>query len=230
MEQIYPENALGSFLTILIPAFNEALGIGNVLKELLEQPELHGAEIIVINDGSSDETAQIVRQFNSVRLLEHPTNRGYGTAIRSGARASQREYIIWYDADGQHHPKDLIRLAEVLVRKNLDYCIGVRTADSYQDPERKFGKWLLRLAVTFAVGKAVPDYNSGLRGFKREVLLHYLPLLPKRFGASTLTTLLMIENEHLGETVPIVTRPRIGKSTVRQLRDGLQTLQIIYIS
>lgn len=221
------DKAGGESLTILIPAYNESLSIGNVLTELLAQPELRGAEIIVINDGSTDETSQIVSQFPSVRLIEHITNRGYGTAIRTGARAAQRPYIVWFDADGQHRPQDLVTLAQELICKDLEYCIGVRSSESYQDPERVAGKWLLRLAVNFAVGKAVPDFNSGLRGFKREILLRYLPLLPKRFGASTLTTLLMIENEHIGETIPIVAQPRIGKSTVRQLRDGLQTLQII---
>lgn len=221
------QKTLGESLSILIPAYNEALSIAGVLRGLLEQPELQGAEIIVINDGSTDETASIVRQFPTVRLIEHLANRGYGTAIRSGARAAQRPFIVWYDADGQHRPQDLIALAQKLIGEGLDYCIGVRTGDSYQDPERVVGKWLLRLAVNFAVGKPVPDFNSGLRGFKREVLLRYLPLLPKRFGASTLTTLLMIENEHFGGTIPIVAQPRIGKSTVRQVRDGLRTLQII---
>lgn len=218
---------VGEHVSILIPAYNEALSIKNVLQGLLEQPELLGAEIIVINDGSNDETGHLVRQFPSVRLIEHIVNRGYGTAIRSGVKVAQRPYIIWYDADGQHRPQDLAALAQKLIGEGLDYCIGVRTGDSYQDPDRIVGKWLLKLTTHFAVGKPVPDFNSGLRGFRRDVLLRYLPLLPKRFGASTLTTLLMIENEHIGGTIPILTRPRIGKSTVRQVRDGLRTLQII---
>ncbi|MEJ5314214.1 MAG: glycosyltransferase family 2 protein [Anaerolinea sp.] len=226
-ENSLSQTSLGESLSILIPAYNEALSIAGVLRGLLEQPELQGAEIIVINDGSSDETSQIVRQFPTVRLIEHLANRGYGTAIRSGARVAQRPFVIWYDADGQHRPQDLVALAQKLISEGLDYCIGVRASGSYQDPERIVGKWLLRLVVRFAVGKSVPDFNSGLRGFKREVLLRYLPLLPKRFGASTLTTLLMIENEHFGGTIPIIAQPRMGKSTVRQLRDGLRTLQII---
>ncbi|WP_303773584.1 glycosyltransferase family 2 protein [Anaerolinea thermophila] len=226
-ENSLSQTSLGESLSILIPAYNETLSIAGVLRGLLEQPELQGAEIIVINDGSSDETSQIVRQFPTVRLIEHLANRGYGTAIRSGARVAQRPFVIWYDADGQHRPQDLVALAQKLISEGLDYCIGVRASGSYQDPERIVGKWLLRLVVRFAVGKSVPDFNSGLRGFKREVLLRYLPLLPKRFGASTLTTLLMIENEHFGGTIPIIAQPRMGKSTVRQLRDGLRTLQII---
>lgn len=218
---------VGEQLSILIPAYNEAMSIHSVLQGLLEQPELEGAEIIVINDGSEDETGQIVRQFPSVRLIDHLTNRGYGTAIRSGTKVAKKPYVVWFDADGQHRPQDLVALAEKLLSERWDYCIGTRTGDSYQDPDRIVGKWLLKLVTQFAVGKPVPDFNSGLRGFRREVLLRYLPLLPKRFGASTLTTLLMIENEHFGGTIPIRTRPRIGKSTVRQVRDGLRTLQII---
>ncbi|MBE0699247.1 MAG: hypothetical protein IH586_20180, partial [Anaerolineaceae bacterium] len=142
-------------------------------------------------------------------------------------RASKGEYIIWFDGDGQHQVDDLIAVAEKLICNQLEYCIGVRGASSFQDSNRKLGKWLIHMAVQFAAGRSVPDFNSGLRGFKREVLHQYLHLLPKGFGASTLTTLLMIEGNHYGDTVPITVTNRFGKSTVKQFRDGFRTLQII---
>jgi glycosyltransferase involved in cell wall biosynthesis len=222
-----PAPAWGEKISILIPAFNEEAGIGPTLAALLEEPRLAGAEIIVIDDGSKDRTAGIVQSYPRVRLVQHPFNRGYGSAIRSGSRASHGEYIFWFDSDGQHRVEDLLSVAEKLIGEELEYVIGVRGADSHVDSERRLGKWLLRLAVNFAAGRAVPDFNSGLRGFRREVLLNYLHLLPRGFGASTLTTLLMTEGSHHGGTVPILVRPRVGKSTVRQLRDGLRTLQIV---
>lgn len=222
-----PEIGWAEKATILIPAYNEQEGIGATLASLLDEPRLAGCEIIVIDDGSTDATAEIVRTFPAVRLLQHPINRGYGSAIRSGARAARGEYILWFDSDGQHRVEDLLAVADRLISDRLEYVIGVRGADSHVDRERRLGKWLLRLAVNFAAGRSVPDFNSGLRGFKREILLGYLHLLPRGFGASTLTTLLMIEGNHYGAAVPILVRPRVGKSTVRQLRDGARTLRII---
>jgi glycosyltransferase involved in cell wall biosynthesis len=214
-------------LTIIIPAFNEELGIEYTLRSLCENETLAEAEIIVVDDGSRDKTCEIVRHFPQVKLVQHPFNRGYGSAIRTGARASKGKYIVWFDSDGQHRVEDLLAVADRLVSGRLEYCIGVRGSDSFEENNRKLGKWMLRQVVRFAAGRSVPDFNSGLRGFKREILLQYLHLLPKGFGASTLTTLLMVEGSHYGETVPITVNQRMGKSTVKQIRDGLRTLQII---
>lgn len=214
-------------ISILIPAYNEEASLPATLESLIRDEYLQNAEIVVIDDGSSDRTAEVAGQFARVRVLRHPFNRGYGSAIRTGLRASKGEYICWFDADGQHQAEDLVNLCKKLIENDLEYCIGVRNAQSYQDPSRQPGKWLLRLSVNFAVGQNVPDFNSGLRGFRRDVLTRYAELLPKGFGASTLTTLLMVEGSHYGDVVPITVKERIGKSTVKQFRDGMRTLQII---
>jgi glycosyltransferase involved in cell wall biosynthesis len=217
----------GNKLSIIIPAFNEQEGITQTLERLASEDCLKGAEIILVDDGSSDKTSQVASSFPQVKIIRHPFNRGYGSAICTGARASQGEYILWFDGDGQHRVEDLVKVSQKLLNEELEYVIGVRDTESYQDPNRKFGKWLLRQAVNFSLGRPVPDFNSGLRGFKREILLRYLHLLPKGFGASTLTTLLMVENDHYGSTVPIRVQPRLGKSTVKMVRDGMRTLEII---
>lgn len=214
-------------VSILIPAYNEQVGIAHTLEMLCACPQLENTEIVVVDDGSNDETASVVRSFARARLVQHTANRGYGAAIVSGLRASRRDYVVWCDSDGQHRVEDVLAVAERLVQGQLEYVIGVRGAGSHQDSNRRFGKWLLKLAVRFAAGREVPDFNSGLRGFRRDVLSRYVHLLPKGFGASTLTTLLMAEGNHIGESVSIVAQERIGKSSVKQLRDGLRTLQII---
>jgi len=218
---------LGDRISIIIPAFNEEAGIAQTLQSLVDEKRLAGAEIIVVDDGSSDRTTQIVSAFPQVKVVQHPYNRGYGSAICTGTRASRGEYILWFDSDGQHRVVDLMAVCDKLIGDQLEYCIGVRDENSYQDPDRKVGKWLIKLSVDFAVGKRVPDFNSGLRGFRRDILMRYLHLLPKGFGASTLTTLLMIESDHYGATVPIIVNQRLGKSSVKQLRDGVRTLSII---
>lgn len=214
-------------VSILIPTYNEEESIFGVLGDLCKEPALKDSEIIVIDDGSSDETSQKARLFPRVHLVRHPINRGYGAAISTGIKVSRGKYILWFDGDGQHRVEDLLKVKETLISRDLDYCIGVRDHSSYQDSSRRYGKFILKLTVRLMAGKPIKDFNSGLRGFKREVIKRYLHLLPRRFGASTVTTLLMIERGYIGEDVPIVVSQRTGKSSVKPLQDGLGTLMLL---
>lgn len=213
--------------SIIIPAYNESTGIEKTLTELLEQLDLDSVEVLVIDDGSMDGTAEIVQHFPMVRLICHDRNRGYGSAIRTGVMNSEGEIIAWYDSDGQHRPVDLLKILDEMEKNNLDYCIGIRGEGSYVDHMRIFGKAVLRGILRLVGCPRIADFNSGLRAFKRPVLLRYLDLLPKRFGASTVTTLLMLEENYVGMEIPIIARERVGKSSVRQVRDGLRTIGLI---
>jgi len=226
LETTTPDN-VDPEISIIIPAYNEGEGITRVLQSIQDQPSLACAEIIVVDDGSTDNTGAVVANFPGIHLVSHRMNKGYGAAISTGVKASTGRYVIWFDADWQYRVEDLVRLAQVIVEKDLDWCVGARSSDSYQERERVFGKFLLSLAVRIVTMKKVPDYNSGLRGYKREVIKRYLHLLPKGFGASTTMTLIMLERGYYGEDIPIIQRKRIGKSSVKILRDGIQTLLII---
>lgn len=215
-------------VSVIIPAYNESAGIAETLKELITYMDMEETEIIVIDDGSTDNTAEIVHGFPEVKLIGHNLNKGYGTAIKTGVRNSKGEIVVWYDSDGQHRPEDLIKVVEEITEKNLDYCIGVRGKDSYVDRSRVFGKFILRIFLRIFTHQPVTDFNSGLRAFKRSVLLRYLSFLPKRFGASTVTTLLMQEEDYIGSEVPITVRKRVGKSSVHQVRDGFRTMGLIF--
>ncbi len=215
---------------MIIPAYNEEAAIGNVLRELTRggiNEKNDNFEIIVINDGSSDHTADIVKEFSQVRLINHRKNKGYGAAIKTGIRESRGDLIVWYDADGQHRPEDLFKLIDKMEEEDLDYCIGIRGGDSYEDRNRRFGKKILKLFLNFVVKEELKDFNSGMRGFKRNVIMPYLSLLPDAFGASTVTTLLMLEQEYYGGEVDITVRKRTGKSSVKQIRDGFRTIGLI---
>ncbi|MGJ3237292.1 MAG: glycosyltransferase family 2 protein [Anaerolineae bacterium] len=214
-------------VSIIIPAYNEADAIQNTLNKLIAEPQLNQAEIIVINDGSSDTTAEIVLEFERVVLLNHAVNRGYGASIVTGIRKASYPYVIWFDADGQHRIQDLLTIADNLINGESDYCIGVRDNRSHTVRSRAFGKWVLSVAVQITAGQSVVDYNSGLRGFKREVILKYVHLFPHGFSASTTSTLIMLERGYIGEDVPIVVQQRIGESSVNQVRDGLRILTTI---
>lgn len=216
-----------SNVSIIIPTYNEAEGIENTLKELLSTEGLEEAEIIVVDDGSRDNTYNIVEHLNTVKLLRHRVNRGYGSAIVTGVKACTRDIIVWYDSDGQHRPEDLKKVVSELITKDYDYCIGVRNETSYIDKSRTFGKWILKKIVKMMSTGEETDFNSGLRAFKKTVIEKYLSLLPERFGASTVTTLLMQERSYYGGSVSINVRKRVGKSSVHQLKDGMRTIGLI---
>lgn len=214
-------------VSIIIPAYNEEGGIRSTLEELKADEQLKDCEIIVIDDGSKDKTYEEAASVTGVRVLRHRVNRGYGTAIATGSRACTGKIIAWYDADGQHRPEDLVKVLRKMMDEDLDYCIGVRGKDSFVDKSRVLGKSVLKTFVNWMAKEPMGDFNSGMRAFKRDVFMRYVSLLPKRFGASTVTTFIMQERYYIGAEVPIVVRQRVGKSTVKQVRDGLRTISLI---
>ena len=215
-------------VTIVLPCFNEEKAIGETIDKLLNHELLRYCEIIVVDDGSSDDSCNILEQYNDkIRVIKHRINRGYGSAINSGCKASTKEFIVWMDSDGQHQVKDVEKVILTLVKNDCDYVIGCRNNASHQVKSRKLGKFVLRQFVRLAIGKTSIDFNSGLRGFKTAILRKYASMLTGGFGASTTTTILMCKRRYYGELVPIEVLEREGKSSVRQVRDGFRTLLLI---
>lgn len=220
-----------SSVSVIIPAYNEEAAIEMVLSELLEaidKWEMDNIEVIVVNDGSSDNTAMSVSKFFKVRLINHRKNKGYGAAVKTGIREATGDIVVWYDADGQHRPEDLLKLITKMKEEDLDYCIGIRDSNSYEEKSRKFGKKVLKSILCFITKEELRDFNSGMRGFKKNLITAYLSILPDTFGASTVTTLLMLEREYKGGEVSITVRKREGKSSVKQVRDGFRTIALIF--
>lgn len=216
-----------SSFSIIIPAFNEGQVITETLQKIFASSYLKDTEVIVVDDGSIDDTASQVEHFDRINLVRHQVNKGYGAALITGMKTATRDFVVWMDSDGQHRVEDVIAVIEAIIRDNLDYCIGVRGASSYQEPSRRLGKYILRKVVCIAAGRQVADFNSGLRGFRRSIIRKYLHLLPKGFGASTTTTLIMMERSYKGKEMPITVLKRVGKSSVRQFHDGMRTLTLI---
>lgn len=222
-------------VSIIIPAYNEEAGIKSTLTELIEYMSSleYTYEIILVDDGSKDNTYIIAREMEQnypdiLRVEQHTCNKGYGSSIKTAVRIAEGDYIAWYDADGQHRPEDLEKLICCIFHENLDYCIGNRTKDSYEEKTRKLGKTVLKFVVNLLAKEKMEDFNSGMRIFKHEIIKKHANLLPKRFGASTVTSFLMQELEYGGGTCPIIVRQRVGKSSVRQIRDGIRTILLIF--
>ena len=213
-------------LAVIIPAYNEQEGILDTLLELRSaHPE---PEIVVVDDGSKDATAERVGEAGDVRLIRHHRNRGYGAALKTAIRSTQRSIVCWYDADGQHRPEDLLEVVRPVLDDECDVVIGARGKDSAQVRDRVAGKWVLKMVAQLLVGEKLPDLNSGLRCFRRDMLLRYLHLLPDGFSASTTSTILTIKRGYRLGYVPIKVKQRVGKSTVRIVSDGLSTLNLIF--
>ena len=214
-------------ISVIIPTFNEP-GIAGTVSALAG--EIPGAEIIVVDDGSDELVDPSLSELPHVRVIYHPHNRGYGAALKTGMRASTRPIVCWYDGDGQHRPSDLRAVVDAIGKTGsgeVDACIGMRQTSSFQTMNRMPGKFLLHWIAQILIGTAIPDLNSGLRVFRREVIERYYHLLPDGFSASTTSTLLMVKRGYRLMYIPIKTMPRTGESTVRILQDGLGTLRLI---
>ncbi len=210
-------------VTIVIPAFNEAAGLPLVLEGLRSWQD-RGAEIIVVDDGSTDGTGEIARRAG-VRVIRHHSNKGYGASLKTGVRMARGEVVVTLDADGQHNPEDIERLLAELV--DADMAVGMRGQGSHTPSMRKPGKWVLARVANYLAGTKIPDLNSGFRAIRVETLRPFLHILPNGFSFSTTLTLALFKEGYNIAYVPINTAPRTGKSTVKPLRDGFNTILLI---
>lgn len=210
---------------VCIPAYNEEVAIRETLIKLVEN--FNGAEIIVVDDGSTDSTYEIASAIKGVRVLKHTRNMGYGASLKTAMKHTDRGIVAWYDADGQHRVEDLKNVLEPVLSGSQDAVIGVRAKGSDVRVERVPGKLILKTIAELVARQKVPDLNSGLRAFKKSVVKKYLHLLPNGFSASSTTTMLMIKRGYRLSHVDIMTLERKGVSTVKMFRDGWNTIRLI---
>jgi len=212
-----------SQVTVVIPAFNEVQGIGDVVRELRQA--FAEIMIVVVDDGSTDGTRQAALAAGA-KVLRHKRNQGYGASLRTGMLAAATPYIAIYDADGQHRPEDLGRL--IAHAASYDMVIGERDKKSPQPLSRRPLKWMLGKVANLLSGQEIPDLNSGLRVMRRSVILRYLHLFPKGFSASTTMTICMLQRGYEVRFEPVTTKLRLsGKSQVKKVNDGLRTIRLM---
>jgi glycosyltransferase involved in cell wall biosynthesis len=216
-------------VSIVIPAYNEENGLGPVLAALLEKMDAAGGEyeVILVDDGSEDDTAVIARQY-PVTLLRHRVNRGYGASLKTGIRHAKYDLICITDADGTYPNERIPELVNLLVEKQVDMVVGARTGENVAIPAiRKPAKWALGRVANYVANEPIPDLNSGLRVFRREVCLLFFNILPNQFSFTTTITLAMLTNQYLVMYVPIDYYARVGKSKIRPIHDTLNFLQLV---
>lgn len=211
-------------LTILVPAYNEEKIIASIVEDLLRLRK-ENWEILVVDDGSTDKTYDILSSFSGIRVIKHPKNKGYGAALKTGIKNATGEYIITLDSDGQHNPEYIKELLEHI--KDYDMVATYRTQWFHSSLWRMPGKWLIVRLANYLSRSKIPDLNSGFRAFKKDIVSKYLHLCPNGFSFSTTITLTLLCEGYDIKFIPIKARKRVGKSTV-SIRAGLETILLIF--
>jgi len=201
---------------------NEAESIAAVVSKL--RGAAPWREIIVVDDGSADDTAGRARDAGAC-VVRHPYNKGNGAAVKSGIRHASGEYILIVDADGQHPPEDARRIVARL--GEFDLVIGARAARTQATAPRRAGNALLNNLASYLTSRPIPDLTSGFRAARTECLREFIHLLPNGFSTPTTTTLAFIKAGYNVAFEPIDARQRSGRSKIRFAHDGARFLLIL---
>lgn len=211
-------------ISVVLPARNEAAAIALTINKIKELVEV--AEIIVVDDGSTDDTASIAANAGA-KVIEHPYSKGNGAAIKTGARAAKGDIIVFMDADGQHDPADIPRLITRL-DQGCDMVVGARCAESQASVGRGFANRIYNWLASYMTGHRVEDLTSGFRVVDANKFRQFLYLLPNGFSYPTTSTMAFFRAGYAVGYEPIVASRRIGKSHIKVLKDGARFLLIIF--
>jgi glycosyltransferase involved in cell wall biosynthesis len=212
-------------ISIVIPAKNEAEGLAALLPELAASyPD---AEVIVVDDGSTDDTAALARS-SGVTVISHPYSKGNGAAIKTGARTAGGDIILFMDGDGQHRVEDIGVLLD-RIDEGYDLVVGARQGKQGQASVARWGaNTLYNQFASWMVGQPIADLTSGMRAVRRDRFLSFLYLLPNGFSYPTTSTMAFYRAGYSVCFEPINCRQRVGKSHIKPVRDGVRFLLIIF--
>ena len=210
-------------VSIILPAKNEADNLLHLLPALrAAQP---AAEIIVVDDGSSDNTIEVCAQAG-VRCVSHPYSMGNGAAIKTGARNASHDVLMFMDADGQHDPAAIQSLLDKLAQ-GYEMAVGARTWGSHASVGRRVANYVYNQLASYMAGRPVLDLTSGFRAARRRHFMRFLYLLPNGFSYPTTSTMAFLRSGLPIAYVPISARRRSGRSHIRLFEDGLRFFMII---
>jgi len=213
-------------VSVIIPVYNEEKPIAGVIDGLKEELGKIGGlewEIIVVNDGSGDQSGEIIKNISKINLINHPYRKGYGACLKKGAWQARYEWLLFFDGDGQHKPECLRDFFEYT--KDYDIVIGAR--QGYQGPLwRQPGKRFLNLIASYLAERKIPDLNCGLRLVKKDYFLKYCHIFPDGFSLSSTSTLAFLKKGLSVKFLPIKIDKRIGESTLKA-SDGFRVIILL---
>ncbi len=210
-------------ISIVIPVFNEAENLGKVLSKI-NALDLPGAEIVVVDDGSTDDSASVALRAGAT-VIRHPYNIGNGAAIKSGIRAARGKRLVFMDGDGQHRPEDIPKLLREA--QNYHMVVGARSKGSKLRFHRNAANLIYNLLASYVTQFRVKDLTSGFRVLERLDALRFIDLLPNTFSYPTTLTLAFLRSGLTIKYLPIQTLYRTGASKISLITDGIRFLLII---
>ena len=218
-------------VTVVLPAYNEVGHIGAEVDRITAALEAsrYSFEILVVDDGSTDGTAEAVVGRPYVRLIRFRTNRGSGTARRIGTQEAYGRYVVWTDADMTYPNERIPEFIDILEKGEVEQVVGARTSEKgTMKALRVPAKWSIKRLAEYLTSSRIPDLNSGLRAFVKQTAEPYLGLLPAGFSCVTTITLSFLSNGHEIEYVDIEYKERAGRSHFHPIKDAYRyILQIL---
>ncbi len=219
-----------SELTVIVPAYNEAASLPIILPSLILYCTEKNWKIILVNDGSTDNTRAILDQYQTqpvMKLIHHKVNRGYGGALKTGIANADTEFVVTIDADGQHQIEDIDRLLAAIHEKDADLVVGRRQGAGNADLYRALGKKTIRAVASILMPIPIRDINSGFKLYRTELAQLYLALCPNGMAFSDIITLTFLNQNHKVIEVDTQVRKRVaGKSSI-STRTAFETIQEI---
>jgi glycosyltransferase involved in cell wall biosynthesis len=218
--------------TVVVPCFNEIGAVETTLRQLADVTAGLGAELVAVDDGSTDGTSEVLSRLeddgslNGLTVVYNEVNLGYGAAIKAGVRCASTDLIVIIDADGTYPCQRVPEMVEAA--RTADMVVGARTDDqSEQVLLRRIAKRALKAHCSWLVGRRIPDMNSGLRVFRRREFERFARVLPDGFSLTTTLTVAMMRSRLRVRFVPITYSARVGRSKIRPLADTLRFVQLI---
>ena len=217
-------------LTLVVPVYNEEDSLVDIIPEYISFCEQNDFHLLFVNDGSSDRSKEILEMCNKnshLQIIHHKVNRGYGGAIKTGIKATNTNYIITIDADGQHSLQDVLSLYSEIIEKDADMVVGCRSNNGHGSLYKKLGKLLIMGIAKILLPVRIKDLNSGLKIYDTNLAKKYIRFCPDTMAFSDFILFLFLNNKHLIEEIPISIREREkGKSKI-SVKSALDTIKEI---
>ena len=223
-----------ALLSVVVPIYNEAFYLSSLLAELIPYCRERNWKLILVNDGSSDNTSAILKPYEEspgVSVLHHKINLGYGGALKTGLLEADTPYVLTIDADGQHELNDIDALLKIALEEDADMVVGKRSKSGNSGLYRNIGKYFIRRFAALLMPIHISDLNSGFKLYQTDLVQRYVSICPDTMAFSDVITLIFIKKRHLVLEHTITIKQRAaGKSTINTFTAIQTVMEIINIA